>query len=148
MTTGNIEDIEKEIIDEFNLFDNWSDKYQYLIEIGNELKEYPEDKRDEAHRIKGCQSSVWLTYDYKNGKVFFKADSDSSIVKGLVALLIRVLSGQKPETIFNAKLDFIDKIGLTSHLAQTRANGLASMIKQMKSDALTLKLNLETQHIK
>ena len=136
-------EIEKEIIDEFSFFPEWADKYEYLIELGKKLNGYPEDKKTEENKVKGCQSSVWLTTEEKDGRIFFKADSDSTIVKGLIALLTRVLSGQKPEDIINAKLEFIDKIGLRQHLAQTRANGLSAMIKQMKMYALGYKLKAE-----
>src|ERR1041384_423247 len=125
-------EIEKGIIDEFSFFPEWADKYEYLIELGKKMKGYPEDKRTEENKVKGCQSSVWLTTEEKDGRIFFKADSDSTIVKGLIALLTRVLSGQKSEDIIDAKLEFIDTIGLRQHLAQTRASGLSAMIKQMK----------------
>jgi len=138
-----IGEIEYEIVEDFNFFPEWADKYEYLIELGKKLKGYPEDKRTDDYKVKGCQSSVWLTTEEKDGRIFFKADSDSTIVKGLIALLTRVLSGQKPDDIVNAKLDFIDKIGLRQHLAQTRANGLSAMIKQMKMYALGYKLKAE-----
>lgn len=139
-----ISEIENEITDEFAFFPEWADKYEYLIELGKKLKDYPEDKRTDDNKVKGCQSSVWLTTEEKEGRIFFKADSDSTIVKGLIALLTRVLSGQKPDDIVNAKLDFIDKTGLRQHLAQTRTNGLSAMIKQMKMYALGYKLKAET----
>lgn len=136
MNVRSMEEVEKEIVEEFSFFPDWTDKYQYIIELGNNLKGFPKEKMTDDYKIKGCQSSLWLVTDYRDGRVKFIADSDSSIVKGLIAILIRVLSGQKPEGIINAKLEFIDKIGLRSHLAQTRANGLAAMIKQMKMYAL------------
>jgi len=139
----NIGEIENEITEEFNFFPEWADKYEYLIELGKKLKGYPEIYRTDDYKVKGCQSSVWLTTEEKDGRIFFKADSDSTIVKGLIALLTRVLSGQKPDDIVNAKLEFIDKIGLRQHLAQTRANGLSAMIKQMKMYALGYKLKAE-----
>jgi len=139
-----ISEIENEIVDEFSFFPEWADKYEYLIELGKKLKNYPEDKRTDDNKVKGCQSSVWLTTEDKDGRIIFKADSDSTIVKGLIALLTRVLSGQKAEEIINANLEFIDKIGLRQHLAQTRANGLSAMIKQMKMYALGYKLKAET----
>ena len=135
--------IENEIIDEFSFFESWQDKYEYLIELGKKLKDFPEDKRVDDNKVKGCQSSVWLFASRENGSVNYKADSDSTIVKGLIALLIRVLSGQSPDSIVNAKLEFIDKIGLRQHLAQTRANGLAAMIKQMKMYALAYKMQTQ-----
>ncbi len=134
-----IQETEEEITDEFSFFDNWQDKYEYLIELGKKLNDYPESERKDDNKVKGCQSSVWLTTSGSNGVIVFKADSDSTIVKGLIALLVRVLSGRTPDEILNAKLDFIDKIGLKQHLAQTRANGLAAMIKQMKMYALAYK---------
>jgi cysteine desulfuration protein SufE len=137
-----IEEIENGIIDEFSFFTDWTDKYEYIIELGHKLNIFPMDKITDDYKIKGCQSSVWLVSNFENGKIFFKADSDSSIVKGLIALLIRVLSGQKPDDILNAKLEFIDKIGLRRHLAPTRSNGLSAMIKQMKMYALAYKTKL------
>lgn len=134
-----IQETEEEITDEFSFFDNWQDKYEYLIELGKKLNDYPEAERNDDNKVKGCQSSVWLTTTDSNSTIVFKADSDSTIVKGLIALLVRVLSGRTPDEILNAKLDFIDKIGLKQHLAQTRANGLAAMIKQMKMYALAYK---------
>jgi len=142
MTT---EEIENEIADEFSSFDDWQDKYEYLIELGKKQDKLPAEEYKDENKVKGCQSSVWLVADCKNGLVFFKADSDSTIVKGLIALLIRVLSGQTPEAILNTKLGFIDKIGLKQHLAQTRSNGLAAMIKQMKYYALAYKTAAEVK---
>ncbi len=140
-----IEEIENEIVDEFSFFSDWTDKYQYIIELGHKINGFPKDKMTNDYKINGCQSSVWLVTDIEDGKIIFKADSDSTIVKGLIALLIRVLSEQKPDDIINAKLDFIDKIGLRSHLASTRSNGLSAMIKQMKMYALAYKTKLEQQ---
>ena len=134
-----IEEIQEEITDEFSFFESWQDKYEYIIELGKKLKGYPEDKQTDEYKVKGCQSSVWLVTEETDGKVFFKADSDSTIVKGLIALLIRVLNGRTPDEIINTKLEFIAKTGLQQHLAQTRANGLSAMIKQMKMYALAYK---------
>ena len=131
-----IEEVEKEIIEEFELFDEWSDKYQYIIEIGQRLSPLDSKYKIDENKIKGCQSSVWLNYYQSEEKLFFEADSDSVFVKGEIALLMRALSGQKPEDIVKADLKFIDAIGLRQHIAVTRANGLASMIKQMKLIAL------------
>lgn len=142
--TKPIKEIENEIIDEFSFFNDWQDKYEYIIELGKKLRDFPEDKRTVDNMVKGCQSSVWLTTARNNGSIIFKADSDSTIVKGLIALLIRILSGQAPDEIVNAKLEFINKIGLTQHLAQTRSNGLAAMIKQMKMYALAYKMQEQT----
>jgi len=140
-----IEEIENEIVDEFSFFTDWTDKYQYIIELGDKLTGFPKDKMTDEYKIKGCQSSVWLVTELADGKINFKADSDSTIVKGLIALLIRVLSGQKPDDIINAKLGFIDKLGLRQHLATTRSNGLGAMIKQMKMYALAYKTKLLEQ---
>ena len=127
-----IAEIENEIVDDFALFDTWEEKYQYIIEIGQKLKPLPAEFKIDDNKIKGCQSSVWLTASENNGIIEFSADSDSVFVKGEIALLMEVLSGQPAEAIVNAELGFIDQIGLRSHMAQTRANGLAAMIKQMK----------------
>ena len=131
-----IAEIEKEITEEFELFDDWSDKYQYIIELGQKLPKLDEKYKLDENKIKGCQSSVWLNSFEKDGNIFFEADSDSTFVKGEIALLIRALSGQKPEDIVKTELKFIDEIGLRQHIAVTRANGLAYMIKQMKLYAL------------
>ena len=132
----NIEETEKEIIEEFELFDEWTEKYHYIIELGQKLPSLDNKYKIDENKIKGCQSSVWLNAYGKDGRVFFEADSDSVFVKGEIGLLIRVLSGQKPEDIVETQLKFIDAIGLRQHIAVTRANGLASMIKQMKLYAL------------
>ena len=133
-----IKEIESEIIEEFELFDEWSAKYEYIIELGQKLPPLDGKYKTDENRIKGCQSSVWLNAYEKDGKVFFEADSDSTFVKGEIALLIRVLSGHRPEAVIDAELNFIDAIGLRQHVAVTRANGLASMIRQMKIFALGL----------
>ena len=137
MTT--IEAVEKEIIEDFDLFEDWSQKYEYIIELGQKLPALDEKYKTEDHKIKGCQSSVWLHASEENGRIRFEADSDSTFVKGEIALLIRVLSDQKPDDILQSELKFIDAIGLRQHIAVTRANGLASMIKQMKAYALGIK---------
>ena len=127
-----INEIQQEIIEEFSVYDDWMDKYSYLIELGNELKELdPKDKTDQ-HLIKGCQSRVWLVSDFKDGKLVFRGESDAVIVKGLVALLLRVVSGRTPEELINNELFFVDEIGLKQHLSPTRSNGLLAMIKQIK----------------
>lgn len=133
-----IEELEKEIVENFELFDEWTEKYQYIIEIGQKLPALDDKYKIDENRIKGCQSSVWLHAYADNGKVYFEADSDSTFVKGEIALLIRVLSGQPAQDIVNTELTFIDAIGLRQHIAVTRANGLASMIKQMKLYALAM----------
>jgi len=127
-----INEIQDQIIEEFELFDDWTDKYEYIIEMGKKLPELDAKFKVEENKIKGCQSNVWLTSELDGDKLNFSADSDAVIVKGLVSLLIRVLSGHNPEEIAGANLYFIDKIGMTQHLAQTRSNGLLSMVKQMK----------------
>lgn len=134
--TARIEDIEAEIVEEFSLFDNWEDKYEYLIDMGKKLPPLdPAHKKDE-HKIRGCQSTVWMVSSFRDGLVFYQADSDAVIVKGLISMLIRVLSGQRPQDILAADMKFIDDIGMSTHLAQTRSNGLRAMIKQMKLDAM------------
>lgn len=135
-----IEEIENEIVDEFSLFDSWDDKYEYLIDIGKKLPPLEEQFKTDENRVRGCQSTVWLVADYKDGRVQYKAESNSTITAGLISMLIRVLSGQTPDDIVNAKLDFIDRIGMKTHLAQTRSNGLLAMVKQMKNYALAYKL--------
>jgi cysteine desulfuration protein SufE len=134
-----ITDIEKEIIEEFEMFENWEDKYQYIIDMGKDLKGLEEQYKTDDRLIKGCQSKVWLHSEVKDGKIIFTADSDAIITKGIVALMIRVLSNHSPDEIINTELDFINKIGLKEHLSPTRANGLVSMVKQMKLDAIALK---------
>jgi len=131
-----INEIQDEIIEEFDLFDDWADKYEYIIDLGKKLKGLPAEKKTEDNIIKGCQSQVWLDARLEDGKVIFEADSEAIIVKGLVNMLIRVLSGHSPKEIRTAELYFIDKIAMSSHLAQTRSNGLASMVKQMKNYAI------------
>ncbi|WP_018628062.1 SufE family protein [Niabella aurantiaca] len=139
MTTKTIQEIEAEIVDEFSLFDSWDDKYEYIIDLGKRLPPLDEVFKKEENKVKGCQSTVWLVADYQDGKIIYKAESDAIIVKGLISMLIRVLSGHTPDEILNADMDFINKIGMTSHLAQTRSNGLRAMVKQMKHYALAFK---------
>lgn len=134
-----IKEREEEITDEFSLFDNWEEKYEYIIDLGKRLEPLGEEFKVGENIIKGCQSTVWLTSDFKEGKVFYKADSDAIIVKGLISMLIKVLSGHKPDEILEAKLDFIKDIGMMTHLAQTRSNGLLAMVKQIKNYALAYK---------
>ena len=135
-----IEEIENEIVEEFALFDSWDDKYEYIIDLGKRLPRLEDQYKLDINKVKGCQSTVWLVADFNEGKVFYKAESDAIIVKGLISMLIRVLSGHTPDEIISAKLDFINRIGMTTHLAQTRSNGLLSMVKQMKNFALAFKL--------
>ena len=135
-----IAQIEEEIVEEFSLFDTWDEKYEYIIDLGKRLPPLDARHKVEDNIVKGCQSTVYLTADYRDGKVFFQADSDAIIVKGLVSMLVRVLSGHAPDEIIGAPLNFINQIGMTSHLAQTRSNGLLAMVKQMKNYALAYKL--------
>ncbi|SFQ52704.1 SufE family protein [Parafilimonas terrae] len=137
-----IQETEDEIVDEFSLFDNWEDKYEYIIDLGKKLEPLDAKFKIDENKIKGCQSQVWLIADEKEGRIYFKADSDAVIVRGLVSMLIRVLSGHTAQEILDARLDFIDKIGMKNHLAQTRSNGLLSMVKQMKHYALAYNVKL------
>jgi cysteine desulfuration protein SufE len=136
MTTN---EVQEQIIEEFALFDDWNDKYEYIIDMGKKLPALDETYKTDANKIKGCQSNVWLHAGKEDGKIRFEADSDAIIVKGLVSMLIRVLSDRTPDEIVNTDLYFIDKIGMTKHLAQTRSNGLLSMVKQMKFYGLAYK---------
>ena len=134
-----INDIQDEIIAEFSDFDDWMDRYQMLIDMGSEQPPLEERYKTEQNLIDGCQSRVWLQADLVDGKVQFQAESDALIVKGIVALLVRVLSGHTPQEILDADLYFIDRIGLREHLSPTRSNGLGAMLKQMKMYALAFK---------
>jgi cysteine desulfuration protein SufE len=138
-----IEEIENEIVEEFSVFDEWMDKYEYIIELGKNLPAMDEKLKTDDRKVSGCQSQVWLNTNFENGKVVYEADSDAIITKGLVGLLVRVLSNQKPKNIINAKLEFIDKIGMKEHLSPNRANGLVAMIKHMKENAKQLVMNNE-----
>ena len=131
-----IAETEDEIVEEFDLFDDWEDRYEYIIDMGKKLPPIPDSDKKDENRIRGCQSTVWMASECREGKVHYRADSDALIVKGLISMLIRVLSGHSPQDIVKAELGFIDRIGMTTHLAQTRSNGLRSMIKQMKLDAM------------
>lgn len=130
-----INEVQNQIIEEFELFDEWMDKYQYLIDLGRDLPLIDDDDKIDERLIAGCQSKVWLKAEKAEDNLIFKADSDAIITKGIIALLIRVFSNQRPEAITQAELFFIDKIGLSDHLSPTRANGLLNMIRQMKSYA-------------
>ena len=134
-----INEIQDEIIEEFSGFDDWMDKYQLLIDLGNEQEPLDDKYKTEQNLIDGCQSRVWLQADYEDGVIRFTAESDALIVKGIVALLIRVLSGHTPQEILDADLYFIEKIGLKEHLSPTRSNGLLAMVKQMRMYALAFK---------
>lgn len=136
---SSINSIQDEIIEEFALFDNWTDKYEYIIDLGKKLSPLDAAHKTDANKIKGCQSSVWLIAQAEtDGRITFYADSDAIIVRGLVSILIRILSGQQPKDIVEADLYFIDQIGMKQHLAQTRSNGLLSMVKQMKFYGIAL----------
>lgn len=136
-----IQNIEEEIVEEFSMFDSWIDKYDYLIDLGKSLEILKDEFKIKENIIAGCQSQVWLHAENKNDTIEYRADSDAIMTKGIIALLIRVLSNQRPNDIIDAKLDFIKTIGLEEQLSQTRANGLKSMIKQMKIYALAYKQN-------
>ena len=131
-----IETIQDELIDEFSMFDDWMERYEYMIELGKSLPLIDTRYKTDENIIKGCQSKVWLHSEFKNDKVIFSADTDAIITKGIVAILVRVFSNQSPQEILSANTDFIDTIGLKEHLSPTRANGLVSMIKQIKIYAL------------
>ena len=134
-----IDEIQDEIIDEFSVFDDWMDKYQILIDMGNSLPPFDETYRIDQNLIEGCQSRVWLHAEYRDGHIYFSADSDAIIVKGIISLLMKVLSGRPPDEILASDLHFIDAIGLKEHLSPTRPNGLLSMVKQMRLYALAYK---------
>ncbi|MDA3907256.1 MAG: SufE family protein [Bacteroidales bacterium] len=134
-----IQEKENEIIDEFEVFEDWMDKYNYLIELGQSLPIIDDKYRNDSYLISGCQSRVWISAEMEAGKMILRADSDAVITKGVVYLLVNVLSGEKPADILNCNLEFLNKIGLQEHLSPTRANGLTSMIKQIKLYALAFK---------
>jgi cysteine desulfuration protein SufE len=125
-------EVQREIVDEFSAFDEWMDKYSYLIELGNDLKDLDSADKNDQNLIRGCQSRVWLVAELVDGKILFRGESDAVIVKGLVALLLRVASGRTPEEILQNEFFFVDEIGLKQHLSPTRSNGLLAMIKQIK----------------
>ena len=137
-----IQEIQDEIIAEFNDFDDWLDRYQLLIDLGSEQEPLPEEYKTDNNLIEGCQSRVWLQADYTDGKVFFRAESDALIVKGIVALLIKVYSGHTPDEILASEPYFVEAIGLKEHLSPTRSNGLVAMIKQMRLYALAFKTKM------
>ena len=138
-----IEETQQDIIDEFSDMEDWMDKYAYIIDLGNAVPPIDEKYRTPEHLIEGCQSRVWLNAELEDGKVIFTADSDAIIVKGIISLLIKVLSGHTPDEILESDLHFIDAIGLAEHLSPTRSNGLAAMVKQMRMYALAYKTKLE-----
>ena len=130
-----LQEIENEVVDEFSMFDEWLDKYEYLIELGKSLKDYPESDKIDEKLIKGCQSRVWLDYKVADGKIFFNADSDAIITKGISYLLIRIYSGRTPQEILSSDFSVVDRIGLKENLSPTRAGGLASMIEKIREVA-------------
>ena len=133
-----------ELVEEFSLFENWLDKYNHIIEIGKEADSLEDEYKEKKYLISGCQSQVWLKSEYKDGKMFLKADSDAIITKGIVQLLVKVLNGEKASDVADYEFDFVDKIGLKEHLSPTRSNGLTSMIKQIKMYALVYKTKYES----
>jgi cysteine desulfuration protein SufE len=139
-----IQQIEEEIVEEFSFLDTWDEKYEYIIDLGKRLPDLEEKYKVEENTVKGCQSTVWLVASFENGHVHFKADSNTVITKGLISMLVRVLSGHTPDEIIAAKLEFIDRIGMTTHLAQTRSNGLRAMVKNMKTYAIGYKAMQKT----
>lgn len=140
-----IDQIQDEVVDEFLAFDDWMDKYALLIELGNSLSPLDEQFKVESNLIEGCQSRVWLHAEYRDGKVLYQAESDAVIVKGIVSLLIKVLSGHTPREILDTHLYFIEQIGLTEHLSPTRSNGLLAMVKQMRLYAMVFKAQEDEQ---
>ncbi len=140
-----IAEIEEQIISEFDLLDDWMDKYNYLIELGKSVPMIDAKYKTKNNLISGCQSRVWLHAGYENGSIFFTADSDAVITKGIVSLLIRVLTNQTPDAILGTELNFVEKIGLREHLSPTRSNGLTSMIKQIKLYAMAYKAREQSQ---
>ena len=130
-----LQDIENEIVDEFSIFDDWLDKYEYIIELGKSLKEYPEDRKTDDKLVKGCQSRVWIDFNVEDGKIFFNADSDAIITKGIISLLVRIYSGRTPQEILSSDFSVVEKIGLKENLSPTRANGLVSMIQMIREIA-------------
>jgi cysteine desulfuration protein SufE len=135
-----ISEKEAQLVEEFSSFDDWLEKYELILDIGKSLTPLPNEYKTDKYVISGCQSKVWLTAEYRDGKVYFSADSDAIITKGIVSMLISVLSGHSPDEIESAELSFIDSIGLREHLSPTRSNGLASMVKQMKLYAMVFKM--------
>lgn len=131
-----LQEAENEVVDTFSMYDEWLDKYEYLIDLGKNLEAYPEECKTEDKLIKGCQSRVWLDYKVQDGRIYFRADSDAIITKGIISLLISVYSGRTPDEIASSDFGFIEKIGLKENLSPTRANGLASMIATIKAVAL------------
>lgn len=134
-TEKTLQEAEEEVVDEFSMFDEWLDKYEYLIELGKSLKDYPEADKTEDRLIQGCQSRVWLDYKVQNGRIWFNADSDAIITKGIISLLIKIYSGRTPKEIASSDFSVVDRIGLKENLSPTRANGLVSMIARIREIA-------------
>lgn len=134
-----INELQDRIVKEFELLEDWTERYKYIIKHGSKMSPLAEEDKNDSNIVKGCQSQVWLTANYKDDVIEFKADSDAAITKGLVSLMVRFYSGQKPDTILSVNPDFIKRIGMAEHLSPTRANGLASMVKQMKIYAMAFK---------
>ena len=131
-----IQEKQQALIDEFAIYDDWMDKYEYIIELGKEVKGIPDEAKTKEQLIEGCQSNVWLLCALKDGKMFFEADADAIITKGIIGMLLNVYNGETPQTILQTEPHFINEIGLTEHLSPTRANGLLSMVKRIKTEAL------------
>jgi cysteine desulfuration protein SufE len=138
-----IEEVQQEIIEEFSVYEDWMDRYGYLIELGNDLPELSQSDKSDEYIIRGCQSRVWLVPELKNGKIYFRGESDAVIVKGLVALLLRVASGRTPKELMENEMHFIDDLGLKQHLSPTRSNGLLAMVKQIRLYAVAYNKVLE-----
>lgn len=135
MDNKSLQEVENEVIDEFSMFDEWLDKYEYLIELGKSLKPYPEDKKTDDRLVKGCQSRVWVDFNLKDGRLYFNADSDAIITKGIISLLIKIYSGRTSQEILSSDFSVVEKIGLKENLSSTRANGLVSMIQKIREIA-------------
>ena len=133
--TKTLQEVESDVVDEFSMFDEWLDKYEYLIELGKSLKSYPETDKTDDRLIKGCQSRVWLDYKIEDGRIWFNADSDAIITKGIISLLVRIYSGRTPQEILSSDFSVVEKIGLKENLSPTRANGLVSMIQMIREIA-------------
>ena len=142
MKSKSIPEIQEEIVEEFEFLGEWPEKYEHLMNIGKILPRLPEDAYSDANKVKGCQSNIWMITHTENGNIIFEGDSDALLVKGLVALLLKVFSNHTPDEILSANLDFLDKIGLQANLSNTRNNGLAAMVKQIKFYALAYKAKL------
>ena len=138
-----LKEVQEGIVEDFSLYDEWLDKYEYLIELGKNLAPYPEEAKTDDRLIKGCQSRVWLNAELIDGHIQFSADSDAIIVKGIISMLVRVLNGHTPAEVLDADLYFIDRIGLAEHLSPTRSNGLLAMVKQIRAYALAFKVKEE-----